>query len=220
MVAHLDATKREDFLLSEPTPPPAPTRRLDSVCVYCGSSDAAQPALLEDAARLGAILAGEGLRLVYGGGGVGLMGACARAAEATGGRVLGVIPEFLTQHERALHTVETVVVTSMHERKMRMFEEADAFAILPGAIGTLEEVVELLSWRRLALHAKPIVFYNPGGFWDPLFALFQRFIDDRLLPAEFTDCWRAVVAIDAILPALRTMPTGVFTPGEPLALVR
>ncbi len=179
--------------------------RLESLCVYCGSSNAAKPAWLEDAASLGAMIAAEGLRLVYGGGGVGLMGACARAAHAGGGRVLGVIPQFLTGREHPLPEVETIVVTSMHERKMMMFEAADAFAVLPGAIGTLEEVVELISWRRLGLHAKPIVFFNPAGFWDPLFALFQRFIDSALAPAQFAECWRAVDDVSQVIPAVRAM---------------
>jgi uncharacterized protein (TIGR00730 family) len=193
-------------------PPSSP--RLDSVCVYCGSSNAAAPAWLTDATRLGEILARDGLRLVYGGAGVGLMGACARAAHGAGGRVLGVIPRFLTSHEPPLADVETVIVASMHERKMRMFAEADAFAVLPGAIGTLEEAVELLSWRRLGLHAKPIVFYNPAGFWDPLFSLFSQFIDSRLVPADFSQCWRAVKDIEAVVPTLRSMPTGAFPPGS------
>jgi len=189
----------------------SPSRRLGSVCVYCGSSNEAEPAFIAAAAALGEILAREGLRLVYGGGGVGLMGACARAAHFAGGRVLGVIPEFLTPAERPPPMVETVVVASMHERKMRMFEEADAFAILPGAIGTLEEAVELLSWRRLGLHAKPIVFYNPAGFWAPLFTLFEQFIDRGLLPAEFNACWRAVSDIEEVLPTLRAMPSSFMT---------
>jgi uncharacterized protein (TIGR00730 family) len=138
------------------------------------------------------------------------MGACARAAQAAGGQVLGVIPDFLTSHEKPLSTVETVIVTSMHERKMRMFEESDAFAVLPGAIGTLEEVIELLSWRRLSLHAKPIVFYNPGNFWGPVFAFFQQIIDQNLLPPEFTECWRSVDDIAEVLPAIRSMPTLAF----------
>ncbi|MBS0409176.1 MAG: TIGR00730 family Rossman fold protein [Proteobacteria bacterium] len=186
------------------------SRRLDSVCVYCGSSNAARPAYLAAASRLGALIAGDGLRLVYGGGGVGLMGAAATAAHEAGGRVLGIIPEFLTSHERPLTTVETIIVQSMHQRKMMMFEEADAFAILPGGIGTLEEVIELLSWRRLALHAKPIVFYNPDNFYDRLFALFQQFIDEKLIPAEFAETWRAVESIEDVLGAIREMPTGAF----------
>jgi len=185
-------------------------RRLDSVCVYCASSNAADPDFLSAASAFGAILADEGLRLVYGGGGVGLMGACARAAHDRGGRVLGVIPDFLTSHERPLRTVETVIVTSMHERKMRMFEEADAFAILPGGIGTLEEVIELLSWRRLGLHAKPIAFLNAKGFWDPLFGIFDHILEQNLVPAEFRECWRSVDKVKDLLPALRAMPTLAF----------
>lgn len=185
-----------------------PTSTIDSVCVYCGSSDAADPAWLAAASDLGTALAAAGLRLVYGGGGVGLMGACARAAHRNGGRVLGVIPRFLLTRELALEDVETVVVESMHERKIQMFEAADAFVVLPGAIGTLEEAIELLSWRRLGLHSKPIVFYNPDDFWGPLFALFDRFITARLVPQEFTGCWRAVDRIDQAIPALREMPAG------------
>ena len=185
-----------------------PISTIDSVCVYCGSSDAADPAWLAAATDLGAALAAEGLRLVYGGGGVGLMGACARAAHRAGGRVLGIMPQFLVNREILLEDVETVIVPSMHERKIRMFEAADAFVVLPGAIGTLEEAVELLSWRRLGLHAKPIVFYNPGDFWRPLFDLFDRFIETRLVPPEFTGCWSVVTHIEETIPALRAMPAG------------
>lgn len=192
----------------------SPPRRLDSVCVFCGSSGGAEPAFIAAAARLGNILAGENLRLVYGGGGVGLMGACARAAHLAGGRVLGVIPAFLAPVESPPPMVETRIVASMHERKTAMFEAADAFVVLPGAIGTLEEAIEMLSWRRLGLHAKPIVFYNPEGFWDPLFALFAQFTDAGLLPAEFAGCWRAVSQVAEIVPALRAMPaTFMAAPG-------
>ncbi len=186
------------------------SRRLDSVCVYCASSDTAAEEYLSAAAEFGRLLARENVRLVYGGGGVGLMGACARAAHSRGGRVLGVIPHFLTSAERQLATVETVVVGSMHERKMMMFEASDAFAILPGAIGTLEEAIELLSWRRLGLHAKPIVFLNLGGFWEPLFELFEHIVAQGLLPEAFRDTWRSVERVEDILPALRTMPTLAF----------
>ena len=190
---------------------PSNSRRLDSVCVYCASSNAADPEFLAAASELGAILAREGLRLVYGGGGVGLMGACAKAAHNAGGRVLGIIPHFLTSHERPLKTVETVVVDSMHQRKMMMFEAADAFAILPGGIGTLEEVIELLSWRRLGLHAKPIVFLDTKGFWRPLFDLFDHIHDQNLIPPEFRETWQAVERVEDILPTLRSMPTLAFT---------
>jgi uncharacterized protein (TIGR00730 family) len=194
---------------------PNTPRRLESVCVYCASSNAAPSDFIAAAEAFGKILAGEGIRLVYGGGGVGLMGATARAAHAAGGKVLGVIPHFLTSHERPLKTVETVIVNSMHERKMMMFEEADAFAILPGGIGTLEEVIELLSWRRLGLHAKPIAFLNLEGFWDPLFAVFQHILDRKLIPAEFKETWTSVDRVEDLLPALQSMPTLAFasTPG-------
>lgn len=176
---------------------------LDSVCVFCGSSDAADPALLAAASELGRALAAERLSLIYGGGGVGLMGACARAAHEAGGKVLGIIPDFLMDRERRLDVVETVVVTSMHERKMMMFERSDAFVVLPGGIGTLEEVVELLSWRRLDLHGKPVVFYSPDGFWEPLFKLFQHTVDENLTPPSFMHSWTAVEKVEEIIPALR-----------------
>ncbi|MDP3660833.1 TIGR00730 family Rossman fold protein [Phenylobacterium sp.] len=185
-----------------------PPERLESVCVFCGSSDDADPALLLDAAGVGRELAQAGLKLVYGGGGVGLMGACARAAHEAGGAVLGVIPDFLTAREGALDLVETLVVTSMHERKQIMFDRSDAFVVLPGGIGTLEEVVELLSWRRLDIHRKPVVFYSPQGFWTPLFQLFQHTVDHRLTPVEFMDAWTAVDSVEGVVPALRAGFTG------------
>ena len=104
--------------------------------------------------------------------------------------------------ERALETVEHIIVDNMHERKMLMFQRSDSFIILPGGIGTLEEVVELLSWRRLDLHAKPVIFYNPRGFWEPLFKLFQHTVDERLTPPEFMQAWVAVPTVDEIVPAL------------------
>lgn len=178
------------------------TDRMDSVCVFCGSSDAGDPAYLRAAASLGKALAAADLKMIYGGGGVGLMGACARAAQEAGGRVLGIIPDFLVGRERALESVEHVVVSNMHERKMLMFEHSDAFIVLPGGVGTLEEAVELLSWRRLDLHAKPVVFYNPGGFWRPLFDLFQHTVDARLTPPEFMNAWTSVERVEDLIPAL------------------
>ena len=180
---------------------------LDSVCVYCGSSDAADPVLLNEAKALGEAIAGAGLKLIYGGGGVGLMGACAQAAHDAGGRVLGVIPDFLRGRERPLQDVETVVVDNMHQRKMLMFDEAESFVVLPGGIGTLEEVIELLSWRRLALHVKPILFYNPRGYWEPLFHLFDHMIAERLLHPDAHGDWRAVDRIEDIVPTLFEMAT-------------
>lgn len=181
-------------------------QRLESACVFCGSSDEADPEFLSAARGVGKALADAGIKLVYGGGGVGLMGATARAAHEAGGDVLGIIPTFLVGAERALETVEHIIVDNMHERKMLMFQRSDSFIILPGGIGTLEEVVELLSWRRLDLHAKPIVFYSPQGFWNPLFALFQHIVDANLTPPDFMRAWRVADRVEDIIPALRGMP--------------
>ena len=178
------------------------SQRLESTCVFCGSSDAADPAFLTAASELGVALAGAKIKLVYGGGGVGLMGAVARAAHQAGGEVLGIIPTFLVGAERALESVEHIIVDNMHERKMLMFLRSDSFVILPGGIGTLEEVVELLSWRRLDLHAKPVVFYNPRNFWDPLFKLFQHTVDENLTPPDFMQAWVSVNTVGEIVPAL------------------
>ena len=188
------------------------TGSLQSVCVFCGSSEAADPAYLRAAGDLGRALAAANLRLVYGGGGVGLMGATARAAHEAGGKVLGIIPGFLVGKERALETVEHEIVTSMHERKQRFFEESDGFVILPGGIGTLEEVIELLSWRRLDLHTMPVVFYNPDDFWGPLFALFQHTVDAKLTPPEFMGAWTVVDRVEDIVPALFAGPRAGASP--------
>lgn len=177
---------------------------LSSVCVFCGSSDAADPSYLSAAADLGRAIAGAGLKLIYGGGGVGLMGACAIAAHEAGGEVLGIIPNFLKIKERRLDVVETITVESMHERKMIMFERSDSFIVLPGGIGTLEEIVELLSWRRLDLHFKPVVFYSPDGFWEPLFHLFQHTVDARLTPPDFMQSYVSVSRVEDIIPALKS----------------
>ncbi|MDH4384788.1 MAG: TIGR00730 family Rossman fold protein [Caulobacter sp.] len=181
------------------------TARIRSVCVFCGSSDDADPAFLASARQFGELLASHGLKLVYGGGGVGLMGACARGANEAGGAVLGIIPAFLTSRERRFDEVETIVVQNMHERKIQMFNAADAFVVLPGGVGTLEEVVELLSWQRLDLHRKPVVFYNPRDFWQPLFTLFYHTITERLTPASFTQAWRATDVLGDIIPLLERM---------------
>jgi uncharacterized protein (TIGR00730 family) len=193
----------------------APAHRLASLCVFCASSDAAEPALIDAAAGFGRILASEGVRLVYGGGAVGLMGACARAVHDGGGEVLGIIPEFLIAHEVAYAEARLEVVPTMHARKMRMIEESDAFAVLPGAIGTMEEAIEVLSWRRLGLHAKPLAFFNPDGFWDHLFAQLDQMTARRLLPAEFRQCWSQTDDIDALLPLLRRA-SGLPTPIVPI----
>lgn len=199
---------------------PDESRRLASVCVYCGSSNDADPSYIEAAYAIGQSFAKAGLRLIYGGGGVGLMGATARGAHAAGGSVLGIIPTFLRGREQPFDDVETVVVDNMHERKMMMFERSDAFVVLPGGIGTLEEIVELLSWRRLDLHQKPIVFHNPGGFWDPFFTLIRHTIDRGLTPPSLVDAWRAVETAQEVAPALLAWDEEIYQAGAPAALRR
>lgn len=175
---------------------------LRSVCVYCGSSETTLPAYLDLAARFGEALARRGVRLVYGGGGVGLMGRTARAAHAAGGQVLGVMPRFLARREVVLNEVPHRMVETMHERKIIMFEESDAFVVLPGGIGTLEEAVEILSWRRLELHRKPVVFLSEDDFWAPFFHLVQHTIDANLTPRNFLDACLHASSIEACFDAL------------------
>ncbi|MBL4846019.1 MAG: TIGR00730 family Rossman fold protein [Planctomycetes bacterium] len=145
------------------------------IAVYCGSRSGAQPAYLDAARQLGAEMANRGYGLVYGGGGIGLMGEVANAVMAGGGDVLGVIPDFLETDEVAHHGLTHLeVVSDMPARKRRMIEEAGAFVALPGGTGTLEELFEVLSWRQLDLHAKPIVALDVGGFWQPLVSLLDH----------------------------------------------
>jgi uncharacterized protein (TIGR00730 family) len=176
-----------------------------SVCLFCGSSNGADPAYVQAAADFGRALAGEGVRLVYGGGGIGLMGAGAKAAHAAGGKVLGVMPDFLRRHEVIYDEVETKVVTNMHDRKRIMFESADAFAVFPGGVGTLEEVVELLSWRRLDLHRKPIVFLDLNGFWRPFFEMMTYMVEQKFTPPWLPDTWGAAATVAEVLPLIRKM---------------
>ena len=165
--------------------------KLDSICVYCGASTRADPAYLAMAEELGRLLAERSIRLIYGGGNVGLMGAVSRTAKAHVGDVLGVMPHFLTKWALPNPGIETTRVETMHERKWLLFAHADAFITLPGGIGTLEEVVETLSWARLELHAKPVVFIGKA-FWQPFVNLIEATIDHRLTPENFRDFYCVV----------------------------
>lgn len=174
-----------------------------SVCLFCGSSDAADPAYTEAARVFGALTAQAGWRLVYGGGGVGLMGASARAAHEAGGRVLGVMPGFLRSRERLYDEVETLIVPSMHERKTIMYDQSDAFVVAPGGVGTLEEVIEVLSWKRLDLHQKPVIFLNLNGFWEPLLAVMDHSIAEGMTPASFRDAWSVCNTVEEAIGLIR-----------------
>ncbi|NIZ10652.1 TIGR00730 family Rossman fold protein [Pseudooceanicola sp. HF7] len=158
-----------------------------SICVYCGSRPGAKQAYAEQAKSLGAGLAGRGWRLVYGAGDVGLMGEVARAAQSAGAETFGVIPEHLVKWEVGKSDLTRYVVTeTMHERKKVMFVNSDAVVVLPGGGGTLDEFFEVLTWRQLGLHAKPIVLINVEGYWDPLLTML-----DHMVSQGFTD--RAVI---------------------------
>lgn len=176
--------------------------KVRSVCVYCGASGDVDADYIRLAEQLGRELAKRGIRLVYGGGGVGLMGACARAAHDSAGDVLGIMPRFLLKKEMIYEDVEHRIVEDMHTRKQMMFEESDAFIVLPGGIGTLEEAVEILSWARLGLHAKPMAFLDEDGFWAPFFELMDHIIGGRFTPEDFREllvhCQTPAEAVDAL----------------------
>jgi uncharacterized protein (TIGR00730 family) len=178
--------------------------------VFCGSRFGADPGVRDVAVRLGGLLAHQAITLVYGGGGVGLMGLVANAALKGGGRVVGIIPEFLLQREAGhLPLTETVIVKTMHERKLQMFERSDAFVVLPGGIGTLEELFEVLSWRTLGLHTKPIVIVDQGGYWDPLAILLRSIVEGGFAERTHLDHVAFVRDLEELLPAIAAMPQEV-----------
>ena len=173
------------------------------LCVYCGSSGAVDRKYREAAVELGARLAAAGIGLVYGGGRVGLMGLLADAALAGGGEVVGIIPSRLRNAELAHPgATELVVVESMHERKRLMAEKADAFAILPGGIGTLDEMFEILSWKQLGLHDKPILLADIGGYWVPLRALLDDIVTKGFARPEARELLLVVPTVAALMAAL------------------
>src|SRR5262252_1567256 len=175
---------------------------IKAICVYCASGPGNNPAFVAAAKQFGKILAENGIRLVYGGGSVGLMGALADSVLDHGGMVTGVIPDFLVNREHMLARVQERVVTrDMHERKRVMFERADAFVALPGGVGTLEEVVEQMTWAQLGRHKKPILILNSEGFWDPLIVMFEHLLSLGFL-ANGRLGYLVADDVDDILPTL------------------
>jgi len=182
-------------------------QNIRSLCVYCGSSGAVAAQYRDAANELGAQLARAGIVLVYGGGRVGLMGLLADATLAAEGKVTGIIPSRLRDAEVAHRGVtELIVVDSMHERKRLMAERADAFAILPGGIGTLDEMFEIVSWKQLRLHDKPILLVDIGGYWAPLLALLDHVVDTGFAGAQTRGLLQVVPSIAALLAALSEAP--------------
>jgi len=175
---------------------------LKRICVYCGSGPGSDPAFVAAARALGAILADNGIGLVYGGGSVGLMGELADAVLDRGGKVIGIIPTFLKNREHANPRGEVIVTRDMHERKQRMFDEADAFVALPGGVGTLEEVVEQMTWAQLGRHKKPILLANIKKFWDPLCVLLNHMEELQFIRPETAVNYLEAERVEDILPML------------------
>jgi uncharacterized protein (TIGR00730 family) len=178
--------------------------KIRTVCVYCGSGPGTNPRYIESAKALGKTFAENGIRLVYGGGSLGMMGAIATSALDHGGVVTGIIPDFLTARENALTRVQEMIVTpDMHERKRLMFERSDAFVALPGGIGTLEELVEQLTWQQLGRHAKPVLLANIDGFWEPLLNLLAHMRATQFIRSGLNIDVLKAERVDDILPRLR-----------------
>ncbi len=176
---------------------------LSSLCVYTGSSGRVDAVHREAAARLGRLTAERGVRLIYGGGRVGLMGVLADAALAAGGSVIGVIPEHIEEQEIAHSGVTNlIVVNSMHERKLKMFQLADAFAVLPGGLGTLDETLEIITWRQLGLHDKPIVLVDNAGYWAPLRRLVEHVVAAGFAGPETERLFTVVERVDDVFTAV------------------
>jgi uncharacterized protein (TIGR00730 family) len=176
---------------------------IKSICVYCASGPGKNPAFMRAAKQFGRILAENGIRLVYGGGSVGLMGALAESVLAHGGAVTGVIPDFLVNREHMLLSAQERIITpDMHARKREMFERADAFVGLPGGVGTLEELVEQLTWAQLGRHKKPILILNIERFWDPLCALIEEMRRLEFIRAGMTVDLLVAETVEDVLPQL------------------
>jgi uncharacterized protein (TIGR00730 family) len=181
-----------------------PMSTLKAVCVYCGSGPGTNPKFVESARTFGRILAENNIRLVYGGGSIGLMGAIANSVIDHGGQVAGIIPEFLKDRELLFRRAQEIIVTrDLHERKRLMFERADAFVALPGGVGTLEELVEQLTWTQLGRHKKPILLANIERFWDPLCTLLDHMRELQFIRAGLTVAPLVAHRVEDILPALR-----------------
>lgn len=177
--------------------------RRPAVCVFCGSNFGKDPLYSDIAERMGRLIGVHGCDLVFGGGGVGLMGVTARAAAAAGARVLGVIPGFLQHLEPPSKVSSELVVTeTMFERKARMFAECDAFVVLPGGLGTLDELSEAITYAQLHLHAKPVVFVNVNGYFDKLFGFLQHIVDEDFAKPSIMDLIRVVESPEAAMPHL------------------
>jgi len=185
---------------------------LSAVCVYCGSRDQVDQAYRDAAGDLGRRLAENAVALVYGGGRVGLMGRCADAALSAGGQVIGIIPEALMKIEVDHRDLTELIVTpDMHSRKRCMFDRADAFVLLPGGLGSLDEIIEVITWRQLGFHDKPIILVNVAGYWDPLLALIEHTITAGFANSAARGLYSVVTSIADVIPAIEAAPRQKIT---------
>lgn len=191
------------------------TNTIKTVCVYCGSGPGTDPQFMQAASALGKAFAEEGIGLVYGGGSIGLMGAVANGVLDHGGKVTGIIPDFLTARENALDRAQELIVTkNMHERKQLMFEYSDAFVALPGGIGTLEELVEQMTWAQLGRHAKPVLLANIGNFWEPLLSLLSHMRQTEFIRQGLAVNFLTANRVEDIVPKLRAAAQPAPAPVE------
>ncbi len=181
--------------------------KISSICVYCGAGSGTDPAHMKAATELGELLAAQNIRLVYGGGTIGMMGAVSAAVTANGGKVTGIIPRFLMNMESSREELEAldelILTEDMHERKRTMFDRADAFIALPGGIGTLEELVEQLTWAQLGRHRKPVLLANINHFWQPLIELIDHMQAESYIRKGFEVNFLNTDNVDQIVPMLR-----------------
>ncbi|MEA2739471.1 MAG: hypothetical protein QOH05_2778 [Acetobacteraceae bacterium] len=190
---------------------------IHSLAVFCGSRVGIKPAYADAGRVLGHGLGRAGIRLVFGGGRIGIMGVVADAVLEAGGKVLGVIPEFLTQWEVAHENVTEMVITdSMHSRKRRLYEESDAFLVMPGGLGTFDEAFEIITWRQLRLHDKPIILCNVAGSVEPLVATIDHAIAHGFADPASRNLFEVIEGVPAVLDRLRTLPAGKGGPAERL----
>jgi len=184
--------------------------KIRKICVYCGSGPGIAPAFVESARAFGTLLAKNAIGLVFGGGSVGMMGAIAKSVREHGGEVTGIIPEFLVAREHAMRGADNLIVTrDMHERKRKMFEMADAFVAMPGGVGTLEEVVEQMTWVQLGRHRKPILLANIKHFWDPLCALIDHMKALEFIRGDLNFDLLVADKVEDILPMLKNAAAAV-----------
>jgi uncharacterized protein (TIGR00730 family) len=183
---------------------------IKSICVYCGSATGRDPAFIQAARELGQVMAANDIRLIYGGGALGLMGAVAESVVKHGGKVTGIIPKFLIEKELGYGGADELIVTdNMHQRKQLMFERADAFVALPGGIGTLEELVEQLTWAQLGRHKKPILLANIQNFWEPLLETISHMVEQGFVHSASNMNFVVCDKVSDIVPKLRAAAAGI-----------